>query len=74
MVQSPDHTEPLLSKEAIFTFKNYLLSFGYGRWSKIRAVSNQSDKLLAKDDTVLRPYANMFILLLSQCVDNLPKL
>ena len=47
-------------------FKCYLLSFGYGRWSKIRAVSTQSDKLLnKKGDSSMRPYANMFLLLLS---------
>ena len=49
--------------------------FGYGRWSKIRAVSRSRCKVLAQaTDEEMRPYANVFLLGLAHCLDHLPKL
>ena len=40
-----------------------MLSFGYGRWSKIRSLSLKSDKLLNNcSDREMRPYANWFLM------------
>ena len=49
--------------------------FGYGRWSKIRAVSRSRCTILAQaTDEEMRPYANVFLLGLAHCLDHLPKL
>jgi hypothetical protein len=55
--------------------KRYLLLFGYDRWSKIRSVSKQSCKLVSsKPDEEMRPYANMFIMHLANCLEKEPEL
>ena len=56
----------------LMAMKKYLLQFGYGRWSKIRSISKHSAlcKILwKKTDDEMRPYANMFLIHLINCID-----
>jgi len=49
--------------------------FGYGRWGKIRKVSDEKDQQLANEtERSMRPYANLLLVYLAQCLDELPKL
>ena len=76
----PRNSEPIQkhdawTREKLRFLKRFLIMFGYGRWSKIRAVSRSRCKTLSNAlDTEMRPYANIFLLGLAQCIDHLPKL
>lgn len=49
--------------------KKYLLTFGYGRWSKIRSVSKHSCQILEhKIDEELRSYSHKLILFISETI------
>ena len=61
------------NKSEVQALRKYLLQFGYGRWSKIRSISKHSAncKLLhKKSDDEMRPYANMFLIHLVNCIDS----
>ena len=64
----PQPTEPIQkhdawTREKLRFLKRFMLMFGYGRWSKIRAVSRSRCKILSKaTDSEMRPYANIFLL------------
>jgi hypothetical protein len=50
--------------------------FGYGRWSKIRSISKhtQNCKMLwKKTDEEMRPYANMLLIHMLNCLSDDPK-
>ena len=63
------------NKVEVNAIKKYLLMYGYGRWSKIRAASKHAHSckiLMKKADDDMRPYANMFLIHLVNCLTEDP--
>lgn len=58
------------NRNQVAAFKKNMLAYGYGRWSKFRQVSAETDHLLSGcSDREMRPYANWFMVHLYLCCE-----